>query len=591
MDEIIINGNNHRYLSELDEFRHYLPDGVINKTKPDVGGTYIAANCDCNYIIVCPFKDLVDSIVMDKNNKYEVFKCYGGVNESEFKTYMERTTVHKIAVTYDSFSSKIINWINNYKDWRVLIDEYHLILEDMDYRYDAISNLINNIKIFNHYTFLSATPINVDFEIPELKKLQHYKVVWNNNRTVTVQRIQCSKLNLGLVKFIDDFMQGNCNIDNIPVEQLFIFCNSVKLINQVLETLELNQNDVKICCANRIRNRKILGKYNIESVTAPNKKLNFFTKKGFQGCNMFTNNGLIVIVSDGSKENTLVDISTTLEQIAGRLRENEEYHNIFNSIIIHLFSYVGYNISDNTFNQIMTEKESNSKILISGYNKLNNDEKCIYNQKLNLESEIVSIINNEMVYNQLKKQSFINKQRIRNQYKNDNCMLAAYRDGSGRFSTADEITAEGLEIFKDKIKKMVTISYKQLLKNYLDITNEELLKEYDIEYPEFSLFKKYLKESEMNTLKWNKDKMMKKVSDIKLLDKVFMNIYREGFISSKELKILLKNEFDRLGISITPKASLILDNKLYNVVETSKRIDGKKVKGYELGTKIFNFSI
>jgi hypothetical protein len=386
-------------------------------------------------------------------------------------------------------------------------------------------------------------------------------------------------------------MQGNCNIDNIPVEKLFIFCNSVKLINQVLETLKLDQNDVKICCANRIRNRKILGKYNIESVTAPNKKLNFFTKKGFQGCNMFTNNGLIVIVSDGSKENTLVDISTTLEQIAGRLRENEEYHNIFNSIIIHLFSYVGYNISDNKFNQIMTEKESNSKILISGYNKLNNDEKNIYNQKLNLESEIVSIINNEMVYNELKRQSFINKQRIRSQYKNDNCMLAGYRDGSSRFTPNDIITVEGIEVFKDKIKKMVTISYKQLLKNYLDITNEELIKEYDIEYPEFSLFKKYLKESEMNTLKWNKDKMMKKVSDIKLLNKVFMNIYRKGFISSKELKILIKNEFDRLNISITPKASLILDNKLYNVTEIRKTIDGKTVRGYELGTKIFNFSI
>ena len=53
----------------------------------------------------------------------------------------------------------------------------------------------------------------------------------------------------------------------------------------------------------------------------------------------------------------------------------------------------------------------------------------------------------------------------------------------------------------------------------------------------------------------------------------------------------MKNEFDRLNISITPKASLILDNKLYNVTEIRKTIDGKTVRGYELGTKIFNFSI
>ncbi len=46
-----IIGGDHRYLSELTEFKNGLPDGVINKVKTDVGGTYIAANCDKNYII------------------------------------------------------------------------------------------------------------------------------------------------------------------------------------------------------------------------------------------------------------------------------------------------------------------------------------------------------------------------------------------------------------------------------------------------------------------------------------------------------------------------------------------------------------
>ena len=52
MNEIIIKGGSHRYLSELDLFKNGLPDGIINKTKPDVGGTYSAANCDKNYITV-----------------------------------------------------------------------------------------------------------------------------------------------------------------------------------------------------------------------------------------------------------------------------------------------------------------------------------------------------------------------------------------------------------------------------------------------------------------------------------------------------------------------------------------------------------
>ena len=70
-----------RYLSEVF---NELPKGVINKKLADVGGTYLAANCGFNYIIVCPTRDLVDSIEADKNNKYSVFKCYGGTKKDEF---------------------------------------------------------------------------------------------------------------------------------------------------------------------------------------------------------------------------------------------------------------------------------------------------------------------------------------------------------------------------------------------------------------------------------------------------------------------------------------------------------------------------
>ena len=64
MKQEIINGGNARYLGELERFKDGIPFGIVNKTKTDVGGTYVAANCSSNYIIVCPFKDLVDSICL-----------------------------------------------------------------------------------------------------------------------------------------------------------------------------------------------------------------------------------------------------------------------------------------------------------------------------------------------------------------------------------------------------------------------------------------------------------------------------------------------------------------------------------------------
>ena len=597
MKEFIIEGGNHRYLSELKEFQDGLPVGVINKTKPDVGGTYTAANCDSNYIIVCPFRDLVDSICADTNNKYPVLKVYQGVKESDFTKYMQSTTVHKIAVTYDSFSSKVIKWISKYdntNNWKVLIDEYHLILEDMDYREDAIVNLIESVHSFKHYSYLSATPINVDLEIDEFKKLPHYTVTWNNVRNISVQRINCSQLTRSVLAVLNSFIDGTLSIGGIKVEELFVFCNSVTFIKRLLETLEVEPEDVKICCAYNKRNVQVLNRYQIEPITNPNKRLNFFTKKGFQGCNLFSNNGLVMVISDGNKESTLVDICTTMEQIAGRLRENEKYHNIFGNVMFHFYSNVKYNLTDEQFNKIMEDKMDRAEILISGYNKMDERERNVYSTTLHLDNELVSITKEGMLVNNLKIQAFKNKQLIRKQYTNDNLMLAAYRDGSGRFTPTDELSKDSIELFTGQIKKITTFSYKSMLQDYLNTADRLLRNEYEMEFTEFRDIRYYMKESELNTLKWSKGKIAKAIADKKMLNIVFLNLYNhfgEGFVSSADVKKYLEGEFDRLQIDLTAKAALIKNNGIFNVEETSKRIGGKVTKGFEIGSRILNFKI
>ena len=41
MKQEIINGGNARYLGELERFKDGIPFGIVNKTKTDVGGTYV----------------------------------------------------------------------------------------------------------------------------------------------------------------------------------------------------------------------------------------------------------------------------------------------------------------------------------------------------------------------------------------------------------------------------------------------------------------------------------------------------------------------------------------------------------------------
>ena len=585
MKQEIINGGNARYLGELERFKDGIPFGIVNKTKTDVGGTYVAANCSSNYIIVCPFKDLVDSIAADKNNRYEVFKCYGGVREYQFRKYIKNNTTYKIAVTYDSLP-KLIGWLSSTEGWKVLVDEYHLILEDMDFRYDAINGLMEEIQKFRHYSFLSATPIDLDFEIDFLKQLPHYKVQWNGVTKITPIRYKVTQLTKGLARFIQIFLDEGISLPDIngnvsKVEELYIFINSVTSIKQIADTLKLNPDDVKICCADRIRNNKLLGEYQIESVSSPNKKINFFTKKCFQGCSLFTNNGLIIVASDAYRTQTLVDISTTMEQIAGRIRINDEYQNIFRNVIVHLFSTNKNVMSDEEFEMLMQDKEKEADKLLSGWSKLDKEERQTYIKRMNLDTELVSIINGRMVYNNLKKQSFIYKQELRKTYKDG----ISIRDSFMQSEKFELTNQNKWKDFNIKLAKAMTVSYEQLLKDYLDSPSES----YEQEYPEFPLIKRYLKESEMNTLRWNREKMLKAVEDKKQVDKVFLAIYQPGFISNKDLKSKLKDEFGRLGIKLSPKATLIENCTLYNVEKASRKIDGKTVSGYELGKMVFTF--
>lgn len=587
-ESTIIDGGNARYLSELPKFQDGLPHGIVNKTKTDVGGTYVAANCESNYIIVCPFRDLVDSIAADENNKYEVFKCYGKTKEGEFRKYIKEHQVYKIAVTFDSLG-KLLRWMNDKTEgWKLLIDEYHLILEDIDFRENAIMDMINNVTKFDHFTFLSATPMDEDYEIEFFKQLPHYKVVWKKGMPITVKKIKATCLSKGLCNLIKIFREVGFRIPDIDgelreVEQLFIFLNSVTTARQIADTLELDEDEIKICCAEKKRNRLLLGKYKIESVCSPNKKINFFTKKCFQGCNLFSNNGLIIVASDAYRTQTLVDVSTTMEQISGRLRENLNYHNIFRNTMVHIYSTNKNILTDEEFEQKMKKKEEDAARLLSLQDKANEKELDTLVRKVNIETDLLSIIDGRLKYNHIKKKSFYFKQDIRKTYK-DGIYLRERYDKSEKFIQTNQ------ELWKDfdiELARAVTISYEQLLKDYLDYPTES----YEQEYPEFKDFRRYLKETEMNSLRWNKDKMMKMVDDKKKMNAVYKAIYRKGFISSKDLKALFIKEFQKKGITISPKATQIMNCELYEVRKCKTRIDGKLTDGYEIGDWIFKFEI
>ena len=554
-----------RYLSEVF---NELPKGVINKKLADVGGTYLAANCNYNYIIVCPTRDLVDSIAADKNNKYPIFKCYGGTKIDEFNKYCKSNTIKKIAVTYDSLV-KLSNWIDNYKEYRVLIDEYHLLLQSVGFREEAINNLFTTINKYDYVSYLTATPFDCKYEIEQLRELDHYEIEWERELKINTARIKSPSPVKAVTKIIVDFLKGELTApDNngisTKVEELYIFMNSVTSIRQVCDTLDLKEEDVKICCANRIRNRKLMDKYDISSVISPNKKVNFFTSKCFQGCNLFTNNGLIIVVSDASRESMVTDLTSDLVQIAGRLRDNNEYHNCFRNFLVHIYSTKSEVMSDEEFEEMMNEKIEQANVLISGNSKLNAEESRVMLERMNLTNDVVTIQNDRLVYSELKTNYFRYWQNLRKSYKDGISICGAY---DKRFVISNQ---QYVTDFEFKMAKKMVVSYEQLIKDYYEDFNPE----YELEYPEFKEYKKYLTLSNLNSLRFNKDKALKAIETKKEIIYKITKLECGKFYTNAEIKKI-----------IGTKATLVKDY----FVCTETKVGGKK--GYRLESKLFNYTL
>lgn len=581
----VIKGEGKRYLGELEEFKQGLPFGIINKRLTDVGGTFVAMNCPYNYIAVVPFRDLATSIENDANNKYEVFKIYGGVSNASFKEYVERVAVKKIAVTYDSLK-KLINWLESMNeslnDYKVLVDEYHLILEDLDFRDEAINNVLELVTKFPHYSFLSATPINTDFEFDFFKDLPHYELDWGKTQKISPLKIKTPNVYKATVALINNFKEG-LELDTIygtveQVKELHIFINSVKGIAQICQSAGLDNDEVRIVCADRIRNNILLDRYTIGSISDENAKINFYTKKGFQGCNVFSNNALVVVVSDAKATHTLVDIDTTLVQIVGRIRVNNEFENVFRHKIYHIFSTNKRLMSDEEFDAFIGTKRMESEMIYNDLMSRDVDLRTLYIKRMNFESDFLSISGSDIYFNERKGQLFRYKHNLKKSYKDGLTVRQSY-SSSEKFEDTNQVYSKFDDIV---LTKIVNVKLEDLYQMFLETDDREA---YELEYPEFIEYEKYLTIQEMNTARWNKEKINKLLFDKKLLGLAHKRVYDlivPGFVSTADIKDLYARVFTDFKVSLKAKGSLIEDNRFVSVEVSNIRIDGKKVRGYKI---------
>ena len=140
---------------------------------------------------------------------------------------------------------------------------------------------------------------------------------------------------------------------------LHIFVNSVYFISKVIKHYKLLPDDVKIVCANDDDNQTKIGKkYSIGKPLDPVKKVNFYTSTCFEGCDIYDENGKTYVISDGYRQNSLLDISTLFIQICGRIRNSR-----YNDIITYIFSPTRYDggVTLDEFKQKCTDEYVKSR--------------------------------------------------------------------------------------------------------------------------------------------------------------------------------------------------------------------------------------
>ena len=102
--------------------------------------------------------------------------------------------------------------------------------------------------------------------------------------------------------------------------------------------------DVRVVCSlNALNSSKLPSGFEISDINSEVRRINFYTSCAFEGCDIFDKDGRIYIVSDGKQAHTLYDISTSIPQICGRIRDQKEE---YRSGIEHIFNSTRYSEDD-----------------------------------------------------------------------------------------------------------------------------------------------------------------------------------------------------------------------------------------------------
>lgn len=147
-----------------------------------------------------------------------------------------------------------------------------------------------------------------------------------------------------------------------------IILNSVKGITKIIQLANLSPSEVRVVCSNgegsARRNKLILpAGFTIATTTDPVKPINFYTSTCFEGQDIYDKNGRTFIVSDSIANYTKIDISTSLIQICGRIRDSQYKNQVTQIYASSHYKNVSLAEFEDTIHRNIKEAEQNAAAL------------------------------------------------------------------------------------------------------------------------------------------------------------------------------------------------------------------------------------
>ena len=300
-----------------------------------------------------------------------------------------------------------------------------MLFNDYSFRSSAILNILVNFRKFDNWAFLTATPLNETFTLKELEDIDQITYQWPQATKVDIKIKDTAYIQRELVRIITSY----------PERNIHVFLNSVSTIRNIIK--KLDTDDFRVVCSSKQR-----GKIrHCVPITEPVRKLNFYTSCSFEGCDIYDEKGMTVILSDTSLSTTILDISTKIRQVCGRIRNSKYKDECI--LILNTRHHRYANVSKNQFDDFSTKMEAKGKDrinLLTGCSEMSFcTEVELYGQnKIGYNNIYVNFFNSHFFYDEnLKKIDLYNYMLVSEIYNSTLTVITEYRKHD--FNVSDEL--------------------------------------------------------------------------------------------------------------------------------------------------------